>query len=450
MILFHALVICMTIAVVGYMVLPVFAGMVEWSGSRGRGVVGSPKQVVVVGGVAACLTFGGAGFSTLVTLLQSGVGGTSAGAVAPESASEPNTPTIDAFVISAPADSLRLLSSAFSGNGGTHDSTGFQVDTAGGDFSTPNYHDVTLGAVLTDTVISVDSGAVVVSRVRHKSSNGQWSAWSDSLSTTMVFSAVNADIDFAEDWGHSTGSDTAAITGNGNLVFNDFAGNTIGQEYWIVVSRADTLPSAPSDWSTNLIRFNFPVNDTATFLQTSATEFAVPAIGDTVYYRLNVHYQLDCTSSIGTNHGIQGRIGGQLNWYVHEICAGADSIDIGLGSDSYSNSYVVRLGMDKYYSLEWGWTRTGTSTAKAVKFDIIDEGAGSLLYDWSDLLNRTDSDALSADDPTITYDTNAAMWQQFYMGFSQSGGSNNCCAYYGMLAHSVGSPAGPYVSGEGN
>lgn len=99
----------------------------------------------------------------------------------------PNTPTHDAVAFAPTGDSLRILGSAFSGSGDdTQDSMAIQVDTAGGDFSSPQYFNDTIGAVITDTVTAIDSGAVVVSRIAYKGTNGGWSAWSDSLSTTMA------------------------------------------------------------------------------------------------------------------------------------------------------------------------------------------------------------------------------------------------------------------------
>jgi hypothetical protein len=103
--------------------------------------------------------------------------------------SVPNTPTIDAVVLNTAADSLRLVGSAYSGDG-SHDSTQFALDTAGtaidadSGFASPKFFS-SLGAVTTDTVPALDSGAVYVSRVRYKDSAG-WSAWSDSVQTTMT------------------------------------------------------------------------------------------------------------------------------------------------------------------------------------------------------------------------------------------------------------------------
>ncbi len=100
--------------------------------------------------------------------------------------SPPATPTHDVVVFAATEDSMRVLGSPPSGGpGDTHVSTEIQVDTAGGTFDPPQYHDVSLGAVTTDTVLA-PAGSFVKSRIRYEFQNGGFTEWSDTLLTEMA------------------------------------------------------------------------------------------------------------------------------------------------------------------------------------------------------------------------------------------------------------------------
>lgn len=148
-------------------------------------IVGWTGSVVIT---ATCmytaLAFWGGGS----TIFSGGGGGSDDGGVVSDVVAAPDTPTIDAVVFAATGDSLRLLGSTFSGDGSdTHDSTQFQVDTAGtGAWSGAKFTSL-LGAVETDTAIGLDSAGVFKARVRYKGTEGGWSSWSDSVLVTMVY-----------------------------------------------------------------------------------------------------------------------------------------------------------------------------------------------------------------------------------------------------------------------
>ena len=132
--------------------------------------------------------------------------------------SAPATPTHDAVSFASTNDSLRIIGSVYQGNPetDTHDSTQVAVDTAGAaidadsGFVTPRYF-ASLGAVTTDTVPALDPGGVFVSRIRYKGAQGGWSAWSDSLSTTMT--TVN--VLFQCDWDDVGDRDKVQSCGTG-------------------------------------------------------------------------------------------------------------------------------------------------------------------------------------------------------------------------------------------
>jgi hypothetical protein len=130
--------------------------------------------------------FGGAVIGSPPSHAQEDVGGE------PPPVGAPNAPTVDAVVFAPTGDSLRVFGGTYVGSGGdAHDSTAIQVDTAGGDFSSPQYWDVVLGAVETDTVAPLDSAAVVDVRMQYHGETGGWSDWGSLTDVTMSSTALH-------------------------------------------------------------------------------------------------------------------------------------------------------------------------------------------------------------------------------------------------------------------
>ena len=158
-------------------------GLVEWGGRSGKNVVIGGRTMAVTGAIAGLsLAFvGGAGVSLGV------FGGTGTGVASV--VSPPSTPTVDISVFAPTGDSMRVIGSPANPDGAdTHDSTKIQVDSVSKDFTSPQYHNVVLGPVETDTaLITGDSGAVVITRIAYKGATGGWSEWSAWDTTTMEY-----------------------------------------------------------------------------------------------------------------------------------------------------------------------------------------------------------------------------------------------------------------------
>jgi hypothetical protein len=151
--------------------------------------------------VTTALTFGALSFfggfgGAVLAPGQSGPGNPGGGA---PPAGAPNAPTVDAVVFAPTGDSLRVLGGTYIGSGGdAHDSTAIQVDTAGGDFASPQYWNVVLGPVETDTVTALDSASVVDIRMRYKGEVGGWSAWDTLAGVLLDLSSPNEPAGFTK------------------------------------------------------------------------------------------------------------------------------------------------------------------------------------------------------------------------------------------------------------
>lgn len=82
-------------------------------------------------------------------------------------------------------------------NSDAHDSTAILVDTAGGDFSSPQYHADTIGAIERDSiggnVAALDSGAVVDVIMAYKGLNGGWSEFDTLRGVAVTTELVQPD-----------------------------------------------------------------------------------------------------------------------------------------------------------------------------------------------------------------------------------------------------------------
>jgi hypothetical protein len=240
--------------------------LAEWLEERPDGSISKGKSNTLLPLTASALAFGALAYGF-------GFGIAGRGETYPSTQTDnisiPNTPTIDAVVLNAVADSLRLVSSAFSGDG-SHDSTQFTLDTAGtaidadSGFASPKFFS-SLGAVTTDTVPALDSGAVYVAAVRYKNSAG-WSAWSDSLSVTMTSSTLvtgwgahrptgwttwfNVDVTQSDQTGFndSTLAGDPIFQGTACITPDSTGGGYWGESYLGLTSMYfEWLPGAPND-----------------------------------------------------------------------------------------------------------------------------------------------------------------------------------------------------------
>lgn len=250
-----------------------FGDFLDWEDEHGGRRLGvsypSPKHI----GAATSLILAFWGGSAV---LGGGDGGGVEPAPPPPSYEAPNTPTADVVVFAPTGDSARVVGTTFVGSlDDTHDSTQIQVDTAGGTFASPQYHNVSLGAVLTDTVLLTgDSGAVAKARMRYKGAEGGWSAWSDTVQ--FVASSTVESLDFYSSWDAGNNLDGG--------VWEYF---TVDSQYMDVV--AATGLDMPAG-ITNVLRIEVPdhrPNPCCPAVQISVTDaWPMPGIGEAAFYRV--------------------------------------------------------------------------------------------------------------------------------------------------------------------
>jgi hypothetical protein len=174
-------------------------------------------------------------------------------------AGAPNAPTVDAVVFAPTGDSLRVLGGAYTGSGGdAHDSTAIQVDTAGGDFSSPQYWNVVLGPVETDTVTALDSASVVDIRMRYKGEAGDWSAWDTLAGVEMSLSSLypNRPAGLTAIYINLGDIDTL-VTGNGPGGLYPWENNGWLGSYDTVSTSAVGIPANPTGSATTLRMTHF-------------------------------------------------------------------------------------------------------------------------------------------------------------------------------------------------
>lgn len=144
-------------------------------GFPGRSII---RYGIGIGVAAASITAG-----AIITQRGTGTGGGGS-----FSYGAPNTPTSSVAVLEGDTAAI-VTGSAFVGSGDdTMDSLAVQVDTAGGDFSSPQYLNSTRNTTdVADTTYALDAGAIAKARVRYHGTNGGWSAWSDTVQFTATF-----------------------------------------------------------------------------------------------------------------------------------------------------------------------------------------------------------------------------------------------------------------------
>ena len=426
---------------------------------RGRGVIRHPDgsveeydergpshDVVKWGGIVSltALSFYGVGLG----LGLGGGTGVATGSGGGFSYGAPNTPTGSVVVIDT--SNVYFVASAFAGSGNdTQDSVRFAITRLGAD-TTSILTEVKTATTTNarDTIVdntNLKADTIYRGWFKYSAANGKWSRWS--APDTFVNSALveNPAIDRAYDWATATGRTNNAVLDGGQLSFTGYL-DSIGTHMG-VWPRADSLPSAPSSWPTNMVRHLHGGTSFAKLIDTEA--LTVPAVGDSVYYRVLFHWSWTC-GSVGTDHGFQSNIG-DLNQYFHRICETSTTMHVGLGANDFTdgNSYTKEITSAGYYRIEWGFKRTSSTAVKVLGVWIYNDATGALLYDWDDFRHRGNNNVLSADNPTITPSTMNAMFAEYLMGSSQSGGTGICCEWFGGFAHASNAPVGPYVAGEG-
>jgi hypothetical protein len=142
---------------------------------------------------ATALTFGAfsffGGFGGAVILVPPSDQAQAGGSGAPPTGA-PNAPTTIATVYRTEGDSLWIDLGTYTGSGGdAQDSAYILVDTAGGDFSAPQYFGDTLAAIQRDS-IAADSGAVVDIITGYHGEAGGWSAPDTLLGVEMALSSL--------------------------------------------------------------------------------------------------------------------------------------------------------------------------------------------------------------------------------------------------------------------
>ncbi len=266
----------------------------------------------------------------------------------------PTTPTHDAVVFASTGDSLRILGSAFQGNPDTdtHDSTQIAVDTAGAaidadsGFVTPRYF-ASLGAVLTDTVPALDSGGVFVSRIRYKGAGGGWSAWSDSLSTTMTAHVVLFQCDW-DDLGDRTQVQSCGAGSSYSWDIFDAVNDTALQ----VVDATDNGLSVnwPNDRAYLVRCQDRGGNGCARQVIRSDTVFALPVAGDTLSFRFSRTVSSDVMKGTGdmNEHGFKWPTGGSL-----AETQASNHAQVDVSASQWSSTSQMQAGAPSTQASKW-------------------------------------------------------------------------------------------------
>lgn len=196
--------------------------------------------------------FGGGGLSAVLSSV-SGIGGGTAGGGFEYGA--PNTPTLTAVV---PTDTSVLVNaSAFSGSGDdTQDSTTWQLDTLGGDFSAPIVSIVTADSLTAyrgaglGASIPLTTDSLYQLRARYKGTNGGWSEYS-AVDTFTATAAGDGLAYLPAGWALVSDepmNDTAFVTGDGDQ--SEMVGN------FLVTDETDSAPCAGSGSGGRLTGFS--------------------------------------------------------------------------------------------------------------------------------------------------------------------------------------------------
>lgn len=374
----------------------------------------------------------------------------------------PNTPTLTVTPFADTGDSARVVTSAFVGSGAdTHDSTQIQMDTVTGNFSSPQYHDVSLGAVLTDTVPAIDSGAVVITRARHKGASGGWSNWSATDTTTMI-TGVPADAVFISDWSTATGTSSSALLDDGKArpwTTNGLPGTRE------VIATADSSLDFPS---TNVLRVD---NDGAVNLMFTKSDGYIDSLStnDCLYVR---HYRRSFLNggSSGGEHGTYfDDSTTPTNWGpntfgYNDAFANASGYRHNLSTGSIGSPAAVTdpneryweppatLLNDKTYRYETRICRRGNVTFD-IAHRVYDHAGDSLLYSTEngDFFGRN---LTSARLDTITFTQDAASRLESLRGFRTGlegvNGTSNLAFYLCCFMIRTDDWPGPYSAAEAN
>lgn len=265
-------------------------------------------------------------------------------------------------------------------------------------------------------------------------------------------------LDFAVDWQTGTGTGSTAITDGGKL--NLESGTAPG----LTVVASSTI-SAPGDWPTNLLRIFF---DGTTFNAVGFNSeggnfgWALTPVGEYMYFRMLMYVNLDGTSDVTAEHGMQSNTSSLFQCFRLFDMTGTS--DFGLGYFNTTNGDIYLIGVDgpvgvtksAFLRIEWSLLRTGTNTYTINGIRIYDEGVSEVTPSWtaSDFVDGfgAGSNSIASDNPTFTA-ANTNHPRGFMFGTSGAGASQNggyvFVGGFGVrLSSSSNDWIGAYVSGE--
>ncbi len=369
----------------------------------------------------------------------------------------PNTPTVTATVVDT--STWWVDFSAFVGSGGdTQDSIHIQVDRNGGNFSSP-LTDVKSGVQTRDTLSDntdwkADSTYVV--RGRQKGLAGGWSVY-DSVTVVNTQPALPS-LTFAVDWSTATGTSDSAL--RDGTTINIESGTAPNLD---VVTSASL--GAPGDWPTNMLRLFYEGdnwNNVGFNSEGGNYGWALPAVGEFIYFRVLMWTTLGGSSNVAFEHGMQSNTGSLFQYFqIFDDSGGVFSL--GFGSGSVGGVYAIGLdgagGITKAAPIrvEWAFERTGTSTYVLHGIRIYNETISEVTPQWDhgDFLDNygAGSNSLESVDPTFTAsNTNhprGYMFGSSGSSSSQNGGYVHWSGFGVRVTSSSSGWIGAFVAGEG-
>ena len=266
-------------------------------------------------------------------------------------------------------------------------------------------------------------------------------------------------LDFFADWRHATGTTAAALGDGPTAPTRKF--DQIGGAGAIVIVNPGTI-GFPADMA-NILQVRLQTSNSGYTEPRRTTGIAIPAIGQTRYYRVYLRVSSETAVSIADpeTHPIQdGSSAGQINhglWIWHST-GGPGKWTLHFQQSGTANAYPnyiwiisTPLDYDTTYRIEWFIARTGATTFKT-GIRVYDS-AGALLFTSDNFLNPSGvplSTYMTANDLNFF---NVANMAGFNTGSNGLGGADwpnlMTYSYQGGVATSLDTWCGPYNPSNG-